>query len=46
MAKDTTLDPFTALSGLIPDLTDLYSAVKAKKGDKADGLCDSIIARI
>ena len=46
MGKNSKLDPFTALGGLIPDLTDLYSTVKAKNGDKAHTLCESIIERI
>ena len=46
MAKHHALDPFTALGGLIPDLTDLYSAVKSKNGEKAHALCESIIERI
>lgn len=45
-AKDTSLDPFTALGKLIPDVTDLYSAVKAKNSDKANQLCEHIIDRI
>lgn len=46
MAKDKSLDPFEALGALIPTLTDLYSAVKAKKSDKAHDLSEKIINKI
>ena len=46
MAKDPAKDPFKTLGALIPTLTDLYSAVKSKKEDKAQVLCEKIIARI
>ncbi|MCG8317073.1 MAG: hypothetical protein MI976_27965 [Pseudomonadales bacterium] len=46
MAKDPAKDPFKALGALIPALTDLYSAVKSKKEDKAHILCEKIIAKI
>ncbi|MCG8669919.1 MAG: hypothetical protein MI867_10940 [Pseudomonadales bacterium] len=46
MAKSSALDPFDALGALIPALTDLYSAVKAKKSDRAHQLAEKIVARI
>lgn len=46
MAKDPSLDPFVAFGKLISTLTDLYSAVKAKKSEKAHTLCAHIIDQI
>ncbi len=46
MTKNPDLDPFKALGALIPTLTDLYSAVKAKKKDRAHELSKKVINRI